>query len=256
MSNRIVRFTKHNATTLLTIAGGLGFIGTVILAVNETPKALRIMEARQNEKGDTLTPIEKAIAVTPVYFPAAALGITSLACIFGANVLNRKQQASLASAYALASTTYKEYRNKNIELFGEEADEKIRTEIAIEKRKELDVYTPGISPIDTKGDTVLFYDDYHKRYFESTMEAIINAEYHFNRNFAMREYATLDEFYGFLGLESKKGDDILGWSKWELYEEYEASFIDFNHRHVELEDGLECYMLEFIFPPEEILEYV
>lgn len=256
MKNRIIRFTKCNASTLLTVAGGLGFIGTVILAVNETPKALQIMEDRQNEKGDALTPVEKAIAVAPVYLPATILGVTSLVCIFGANVLNKKQQASLASAYALASTTYKEYRDKNIELFGEEADEKIRTEIAIEKRKELDVYTPGIAPIDTKGETILFYDDYHKRYFESTMEAIVNAEYHFNRNFAMRDYATLDEFYNFLGLEPKKGDDILGWSKWELYEEWEASFIDFNHRRVELEDGLECYMIEFVFPPEEILEYI
>ena len=50
---------------------------------------------------------------TKPYFSAIILGTSTVACIFGAKILNQKQQDSLVSAYALLDKAYKDYRRKN-----------------------------------------------------------------------------------------------------------------------------------------------
>ena len=64
-----------------------------------------------------------------------------MTCIFGSNVLNKRQQASLASAYALLDTSFKEYKKKVIDLYNEEADIEIRNEIAKDKYEENDIFS-------------------------------------------------------------------------------------------------------------------
>ena len=72
----------------------------------------------------------------------------------------------------------------------------------------------------------------------------MNAEYHLNRNFTMRGYATLNEFYEFLGLEETLFGSMMGWAV-----DDDIYWIDFNHRKTELEGGLECYIVEAPFSP-------
>jgi hypothetical protein len=249
ISSKARGYLRRNSSTILTWVGAIGVIGTAVLAAQATPKAVKLMEAAKEEKGEELTTLEKVKAAAPVYIPTVVVGASTIACIFGANVLNRQNQASLASAYALIDSAYKEYRNKVKELYGEETDRKIRDSIAMDKRENIDVYVPGYGPIDTDGEVRLFYEEYRGKYFESTMEAVINAEYHFNRNYAMRGEAYLNEFYDFLGLEHTKAGDTLGWDCERLMNEYEACWIDFDHRRVELEDGLECYIIDMPIPP-------
>ena len=50
----------------------------------------------------------------------------------GANALNRRQQAALTSAYVLVQSSYKEYKGKLKELYGEEAHNAIIDSIAKE----------------------------------------------------------------------------------------------------------------------------
>lgn len=45
------------------------------------------------------------------YSPAVAIGASTIACIMGANALNRRQQVALTSAYALDQNSYKEYKD-------------------------------------------------------------------------------------------------------------------------------------------------
>lgn len=243
-------YLKKNSSIILTCVGAVGVIVTAITAVKATPKALKLLEEAKEEKGEELTKIEVVKVAGPTYIPSALFGISTIACIFGANVLNKKQQAAITSAYALADNAYKEYRNKVKELLGEETDDRIIDAIAMDKRKEdVIAYTPGLGSLDLTGEQCLFYDEYRGKYFEATMNEVINAEYHLNRNFSMRGCANLNEFYSFLGLEDEEFGDILGWNSWKLTEEYEASWIDFSHRKVELEDGMECFIIEFVFPP-------
>lgn len=249
------RFLRNNSSTILTVVGAIGVVGTAILAAQAAPKALERVETAKEEKGEELTTLEVVQAAGPVYVPTVLVGASTIACIFGANILNRRNQASLVSAYALVDNAYKEYRNKVKEMLGEETDQKIRDAIAMDKCKQIDVYTPGYGSIDTSGEPRLFYEEHRGKFFESTMEAVINAEYHFNRNYAMRGFAFLNEFYEFLGLPETEAGKVLGWDCQRLIEEYEAVWIDFDHRLVPLEDGMECYVIEMPIPPALIEDY-
>ena len=100
------------------------------MSVKATPKAIKLLEESEKEKGEKLTKIEAVKTVAPAYIPAAILGISTIVCIFGANILSKNNQAALASAYAILDRSYKEYRNKVNELYGEEAEDRVKNEIA------------------------------------------------------------------------------------------------------------------------------
>ena len=149
---------KHNAPTILTWLGAIGVVATAVLAAKETPKVLQVLEAAEDEKGEDLTVLEKLDVASPLYFPAVLTGTATLLCIFGSNALNKKQQVALMSAYTMLDSTYREYKRKVRELYGEEADEKIQQ--ALEQAE---------SP---KPDKVLFYDMHLGEYFESDCEFV------------------------------------------------------------------------------------
>ena len=151
---------KHHAPTILTWLGAVGVVATAVLAVKATPKALQVLEAAKDEKGEDLTALEKINTAGPLYFPAALTCAATLACIFGSNALNKKRQAALMSAYTMLDSTYKEYRRKVRELYGEEADEKVRNEL--EKEAKL-----------SETDKILFFDTSIGEYFESECELVV-----------------------------------------------------------------------------------
>jgi len=137
------RFIKRDASTILTCVGGAGVVATSVMAVKATPKALMLLEAAKQEKGEELTTLETFKVAGPVYIPSVVMGVTTLACIFGANMLNKRQQASLMSAYALLDNSYKDYKKKVTELYGEQVDTKIKTEVAKDKYEEKEVIKSG-----------------------------------------------------------------------------------------------------------------
>ena len=156
---------KNNSSSILTGIGVVGVIGTAVLSACATPKVVRLVENTEYEKGEKLTKLEKVRIAAPAYIPAVLTGAATIACIIGANILNKQQQASLISAYALLDRSYKDYRHKVIELYGEEADTRIRKEIAQEDfEKEL---------FDMEDDEFLFYDECHRQYFVSGAEKAI-----------------------------------------------------------------------------------
>lgn len=242
-------FLKRNSSTILTSIGAVGVVATAVMAAKATPKALELLKDATDEKGEELTKMEVVQVAAPAYIPTVVVGTSTIACIFGANVLSRRHQASLASAYALVDSAYKDYRNKVKELYGEEADRNIRAAIAKDKCTELGAHAPGFGSLDISGERRLFYEEYRGKYFETTIENVQNAEYHLNRNFAMRGDTNLNEFYSFLGLEPTKEGYVFGWDLCKLSEEYDAYWIDFDHETITLEDGLECCIIHFPIPP-------
>ena len=247
--HKSMMFLKRNSSTILTCVGAVGVVATAVMAARATPKALKLLDEAKDEKGEELTKLEIVQVIGPAYIPSVVVGASTIACIFGANILNQRHQASLASAYALVDSAYKDYRNKVKELCGEETDRNIRAAIAKDKCEELGAYAPGHRSLDISGERRLFYEEYRGKYFETTIENVQNAEYHLNRNFAMRGDASLNEFYSFLGLEPTKEGNVLGWDICKLNEEYDAYWIDFDHETVRMDDGLECCIIHFPFPP-------
>lgn len=250
-------FWKRNGSTILTCAGAVGTVATTVMAVKATPKALTLIKEAKEEKGEELTKLETIRVAGPSYIPTILIGASTIACIFGANVLNKHSQAALASAYALLDNSFKEYKETLKELYGEEAHQNIMDHIAIEKAKKVGITAESLcantclTDDESCGDPVLFYDDWSGRYFESTIEQVIAAQYHINRNFVLRGYVTLNELYEFLGLETTEYGNTVGWAV-----EDEMYWIDFHQHKVIMDDGLECYIIETPWGPSpDFLEY-
>lgn len=256
---------KKATPTILTCISAAGVVVTVVLAVKATPKALKCIEkekeAKTAENGENLTRMETIAACWRCYIPAAATGIATIGCIFGANALNRRQQASLVSAYALASRSFNSYKQKVKELYGEEAHKKVMASLAAEKSTKPEISAGSLVQMTSLGfedaneEERLFYDAISDRYFQATISQVLQAEYHLNRNFAIGGgFITLNQFYEFLGISKVKGGDEVGWMvSDELY------WVDFDHQKTVVDDGLngevECYIIDAPFPPVSEEEY-
>lgn len=248
-------FLKKTSPTILTCIGAAGVVATAVLAVKATPKALTLIrtDSRVNHNGDpnAYTKREAVASCWKCYVPAAVVGGSTIACIFGANALNKRHQAALASAYGLVSQAYNDYRRKVRENFGEEAHRDIMRQIAAERSNGRAPVAPGLirdSCLEFEGaneEQRLFYDAMSERYFQATISQVLQAEYHTNRNFALRGNAMLNEFYAFLDIEPIPGGDDIGW--W-VDGDNEFYWIDFNHIRSMVDDGLsgeiECYIID------------
>ena len=137
-------FMKRNASTILTCLGGIGVVATTVMAVKATPKALQLIEEAEQEKGEKLTTWETVKTTAPTYIPTVLFGVGTVACIFGANILNKRQQASLMSAYALLDESYKKYRRTVVELYGKETNEEIVNAIAVEEANEVYMHASNL----------------------------------------------------------------------------------------------------------------
>ena len=256
MSNLIEHsklFFERNSSTILSCIGAVGVVFTAVLTAKAAVKASKILEEAEEDKGAKLTAIETVKVVGLRYIPAVVVGVSTIACIFGANILNKRQQASLASAYALINSSYKEYKSKLKELYGKEAHNNIVDAIAAEKCGEVYISTENLESVcsqEIESDTEprLFYDEYSGRYFETTIEKVLLAEYHLNRKYALRGFASLNEFYKLLGLETTDYGETVAWDICS-----ENYWIDFNHRKTFIgdSDDFECYIIEMPYYPEE-----
>ena len=234
-------FLKRNSATILTCVGAAGVIATTVTAVKATPKALALLEKAKEEKGEELTKLETVKIAGPAYVPTVVLGASTLACIFGANMLNQRGQASLMSAYALADRSYKDYRKKVDELYGDEAGGQVRAEIAKDKYEQQN--------IEVHGDNRLYYDFYSGRYFEATPEFVKTAEYELNKTLNLHDCAYLNEWYYLLDMEPLEQGLDVGWSTCANYDMYWQTWVDFHHEKVIMDDGLECIIVSFMQEP-------
>lgn len=227
-------FLKNNGSTILAIVASAGVVMSSVAAAKATPKAMKLLEKAQKEKGEELTTLEKIRTAGPAYIPAVAIGASTIACIFGANALNKRNQASLMSAYALLDSSYKEYKKKVKEMYGDESETNIKRELA------KDIYEGNY--ISAGGEKKLFFDFFSMNYFESTDQAVMWAEKRVNELLQTRGYVALLEFYEMLGINMNVGFD-LGWSR------SSCSEVRLLWENETLDDGLECCILSFVDEP-------
>ena len=164
---------SSHVSTFLTVIGAVGVVATSVAAVKATPKAIQIIEEekRRKENGE-LTKKEAIKVAWKCYIPAIAIGMSTVVCIFGASMLNKRQQASLMSAYAMLNNSYSKFKKKTNELYGKDAEQKIVSEIA------KDEYLDNDYPREENGelfndDECLFYDFVSQQYFSATMDEVI-----------------------------------------------------------------------------------
>lgn len=245
-------FLKKYSPTILTYVGIVGVVATAVATGKAVSKAEKVLGKEKEIKGQKLTQKEAIKTAAPIYITPVLIGVSTIACILGANILNRRSQASLMSTYALLSTSYKEYKDKLKTLYGEEVHKHVVESLAVEKAKGvqnnegclLHNHSLELECADAH-ETYLFYDEWSGRYFESTIENLMNAEYRINRNFVLRGYAFLRELYDFLGLDETDFGNTAGWAVCDD----EVYWLDFYHRKVSLDDNLECYIVECMYEP-------
>lgn len=242
--NRLEYFLKRNSSTILTVVGVGGVVATSILSVKATPKAMKLLEEAKNNKGDELTVLETIKAAWKPYIPAAIAGMSTIGCIIGINYISTKQQASLVSAYMLLDSTFKEYRNKTAALYGEDADTIIRNEVIKAK----------IGDVEPSENKLLFFDYWSMRYFQMTMDEVLQAESEFLEAFRHRGYACLNEYYEVLGLPHVDFGYQQGWFDIESNDPYNCNELEFVYERTLIGNDVECWIVSTNNPPA--LDYI
>lgn len=211
-------------------------VATSVMTARATIKANDILLEAKYEKGDDLSFWEKVNVTLPVYVPTILMGVGTIGCVLGANVLNKQHQKALTSAYILLDQSFKEYKNKVVELYGEEADEKIEAAIEEEHLKD-------------DGSVRLFYDEYSDQYFESTLFEVQRAEYELNRKMLKEDCVFLNDWYEELGIKIMENGFAVGWSTFQCMEMYWQPWIDFDHYTFTTKEGRECTGISFVEYP-------
>lgn len=157
---------KSKVSTFLTILGAVGVAATAIMAVHDAPKASKLLEKAKLDKGEDLTLLECVKTAVPAYIPTITVGITTVTCILGANVLNKHVQASMASAYSILDSSYKAYRRKVESIYGEGTDCDILSQLAQEE------YETGPTDDVPEGE-LMFWDPNTRQFFYSTVDHVI-----------------------------------------------------------------------------------
>lgn len=237
---------KHSPEILTSLGIG-GMITTTILAVKATPKALELIavakEEKFNEVGDEhLTKTEVVKATWKQYIPAVITGTVSTACLIGANSVNAKRNAALATAYNITANALSEFKKATVETVGEKKEQIIRNKVA-ENQINKEPINKSAIVVSGKGNTRCF-DTITKRRFESDIEAIKKIVNDLNRKMINgRDYISLNEFYWELGLDSCEVGDDLGWN-------VATGLIDLEFSAQLDTDGVPCIVLDYTVAPK------
>lgn len=238
---------RRSSPPILTALGIVGVVCTAVTAVRATPKALQLIKAKKDElETDKLTPMELVQTTWRCYIPSALLGVGTVACIIGIGVMDKRNQAALTSAYAMLNESYKQYRQAAKKVYGNNADNKIHATMAKDALVAssdwgYQVYNMNMDP---ESEQLLFYDLSSKKYFTTTMAAVLNAQYHVNRNLTLKGDCSLNEYLSFLGVDEVAKGDQMGWDITYMVEEMDCYWLDFDNHKTTLEDGLECIIID------------
>ena len=235
-------FSKHSPG-ILTGLGIAGSVTALVLAVVATPKAIKLIQKKENEIDADLTPKEIVQTTWKCYIPAAVTEAASIACIVGASATNYRRNAALAAAYSLSETALREYREKVVDVIGEKKEQAVRDAIHydhIEKNppKNNEVIVTG------KGEA-LCYEPISGRYFKSDIDKVRKAVINLNERMinGSEMYVSLNDYFYELGLPptSVIGDG-LGWN-------VNRGKIEVSYSSILAEDGTPCLVIEILNAP-------
>lgn len=205
--DNVVNTISDKSPEILIGFGLAGMLTSTVLAVKATPKALDILAEQEDRE---LSKVDKVKLTWKCYAPAAIGYCASAACIIGANSVNSKRNAVLAGAYKLSESALLEYRDKVVEVIGEEKEKEIHAKIA-EDRRCKEPENQGNVILTGKGD-VLCYDMYSGRYFKSEMDEINAIINELNYKLMQDNLLALNDFYDALGLQPIATGYEHGWN--------------------------------------------
>lgn len=223
---------KRNSSTILTGIGVAGSVGSLLLGVKATPKALGKLDQAyvqknldsNNAESVPLTKREVVKLVWIDYLPAVGLQVVTIACVIGAQSINMRKQAALISVATVSETAFREYQER-MSVEAPAKDRKVRDDIARETVEANPVSSREVLLVN--GGEQLFYETQTDRYFMSSMQKVQKAVNELNYQIINDDYASLNDFFSLLGLKTVTQGDNLGWNTdFKLEVEYSAQRTD------------------------------
>ena len=230
MKMKMKRFVHNNKNLLLTTIAAIGVVGTAFVSAKNTVKYIKLREQYNTTKSEAFIKSYMSTIIT--------VSIT-ISAILVNHHLNVKQQKAILSAYLALDNSFKQYKAKFIEKYGEEKEKELRESIIEDEIKKYKKQNPHSNEV------ITFYCEFSERYFESTMEKVLSAQTDINKIFVTRGYATVNDFFNLLGLEPEEAGDYYEWSTWS--EDY--SWIDFINTKCTINDDLDYVSIRAPFAP-------
>ena len=232
------------------ILAGVGVVGTVVSGVMACKATLKlndileesketsekIREVEQNpryekeynhedaKKDLAVNYAQTAMKIAKLYAPAVILGSASLGCLLASNDILRKRNAALSAAYMTVDKSFKEYRNRVAERFGDEIEKEIRYGIKAMEVETTVVNEDGSETTITEQVKTMdpnLYSDYARFFDEASPCWQNDPEYNLMFLKSQQQYANdllrakgrlfLNEVYDMLGIDRTKAGQVVGW---------------------------------------------
>lgn len=246
--NKVNIKVKKHSPEILAGVGVVGVVASGIMAckatlklndiLDETHETLeKIKEVSEDEKYDekyseedakkdtAIVYVQTGVKIVKLYLPALTIGACSIGCILASNNILRKRNAALGAAYMTVDKSFKEYRKRVVERFGEEVEHELRYDI---KAKEFDkTVTDKKGKEKTVKEEVKVasnpYDvsDYARFFDECCAAWEKDPEYNLMFLKAQQSYANdklkangylfLNEVYDMLGIPRSRAGQVVGW---------------------------------------------
>lgn len=255
--NKVGFQLKKHSPEILMVVGIAGTVVSAVMACKATTKLDTVLEEPKKTINEICTAMDgeedlqedgkKALAivyaqtsldVVKLYAPSVILGTLSIASILASNNILRKRTAALAAAYVTVDKSFKEYRKRVAERYGEEEEYKILNNIKTETIEETVVDENGKQKKIKK--TIDVVNDAHNPYAQFFDEACPDWTKNpaFNRDFlrARQNYANdllvtnkhlfLNDVYKMLGMPEIPAGQVVGWI-YDPENENIDSYVDF-----------------------------
>lgn len=255
---------KKHSPEILLVTGITGVVTSAVMAckattkvdaiVEETKKSIDMihegMEAgnicdveyteEDGKKDLAIVYIQTGVKFAKLYGPSVLLGLTSISCILASNNIIRKRNVALSAAYTAIDKSFKGYRSRVIERFGESMDRELRYNIKTQEIKETVVdeetgkkktvkSTVSVVDPNTYSDYARFFDEYCAGWTkdaEYNLMFLRQQQNYANELLKSRGHLFLNEVYDMLGIDRTKAGNIVGW----IYDEKHPigdNFVDF-----------------------------
>lgn len=256
-----LKFKKHSPE-ILVVSGVVGLVGAGVMACKATTKLDTILDktkedvekiheavehpemlpevyTEEDSKKDlAIVYTQTAVKVAKLYAPAVIVGGLSITAILAGHNITRKRNLALGAAYAAVDKSFKEYRGRVVERFGEALDKELKYNIQNKEIDEIVVNEDGTETVVKKNVEVaeVMPSDYSKFFDEASAGWTKDPEYNLmflkdqqryaNDLLKTRGHLFLNEVYDMLGLDRTKAGQIVGW----IYDEKNPvgdNYIDF-----------------------------
>lgn len=250
--NKSVMKLKKHSPEILIVAGIAGTVVSAVVACKATTKVNKIVEDTKNDiekvhtavdagvteagesysvedskKDLTIIYAQTGIKFAKLYAPAVILGTLSITSILASNNILRKRNVALGAAYAAIDKSFKEYRGRVIERFGEQVDTELKYGIKAKKFEEVEVdpetgkekkvkKTVMVADPNLQSDYAVYFDT-KSRNFETNFDynrMFLKAQQQFaNDKLQTRGHLFLNEVLDDLDLPRTSAGQIVGWTK-------------------------------------------